>query len=82
MSVRLLANSHPRSMKVSPLCQLSSTTLPCSPSSSTLICECPPQDFMKINFDVVVQASGSSSGLVVRGFDGHVLLTLAASGDL
>ncbi|CAL1352889.1 unnamed protein product [Linum trigynum] len=36
--------------------------------------ECPPEDVLKINFDAAVHASGCSSGLVVRGSDGHVLL--------
>ncbi|CAL1360474.1 unnamed protein product [Linum trigynum] len=44
--------------------------------STTLLFECPPQDFLKINFDAAIQASGSSSKLVVCGFDRHVLLAL------
>ncbi|CAL1402470.1 unnamed protein product [Linum trigynum] len=36
----------------------------------------PPVGYLKINFDVVVRASGCSSGLVVRGTDGHVALAV------
>ncbi|CAL1371574.1 unnamed protein product [Linum trigynum] len=43
-------------------------------ASSSQPLECPPEDYLKINFDVAVQASGYSSGLVVRGSDDHVLL--------
>ncbi|CAL1382556.1 unnamed protein product [Linum trigynum] len=32
------------------------------------------EDFLKINFDVVVCATGCSSGLVILGSDGHVVL--------
>ncbi|CAL1413075.1 unnamed protein product [Linum trigynum] len=34
----------------------------------------PPEGFLKINVDASVSASGCSSGLVIRGSDGHVLL--------
>ncbi|CAL1357844.1 unnamed protein product [Linum trigynum] len=36
----------------------------------------PPLDHLKINFDAAVQDSGCSSGLVVRGSYGHVLLAV------
>ncbi|CAL1369459.1 unnamed protein product [Linum trigynum] len=34
----------------------------------------PPEDFLKINFDAAVSATECSSGLVIRGSDGHVVL--------
>ncbi|CAL1383848.1 unnamed protein product [Linum trigynum] len=33
-----------------------------------------PEDFLKINVDAAVCATGCSSGLVIRGSDGHVVL--------
>ncbi|CAL1390121.1 unnamed protein product [Linum trigynum] len=36
----------------------------------------PPANFLKINFDVAVRDSGCSSGLVVRGSDGHVVVAV------
>ncbi|CAL1376731.1 unnamed protein product [Linum trigynum] len=50
---------------------------PLQPSSSRLPSWIPPPDScMKINFNAVVRASGCSSGLVVRGIDGHVALAV------
>ncbi|CAL1399580.1 unnamed protein product [Linum trigynum] len=46
------------------------------PSSRLLSWVPPPDDFLKINFDAAVRVSGCSSGLVVRGADGHVALAV------
>ncbi|CAL1387277.1 unnamed protein product [Linum trigynum] len=36
----------------------------------------PPEGFLKINVGAAVSASGCSSGLVIRGSNGHVLLAI------
>ncbi|CAL1398512.1 unnamed protein product [Linum trigynum] len=60
-----------------------SNLLPPPPPPSSLIpvhpattCVPPPEDFLKINVDAAVCATSCSSGLVIRGSDGHVVLVI------
>ncbi|CAL1398281.1 unnamed protein product [Linum trigynum] len=58
---------------------ISNTLLPPQPHNSlpyhpTTTWVQPPDDHLKINFDAAVCATGCSSGFVVLGSDGHVVL--------
>ncbi|CAL1368901.1 unnamed protein product [Linum trigynum] len=52
-----------------------SSLIPIHPAT-TWVPQDPPEVFLKINVDAAVCAASCSSGLVIRGSDGHVVLAL------